>query len=443
LPTSFLQLTGLGVLAVVPNPLLCLPWTPEFQAWLNGIADQDAYGLRACPGGDDHGDSIATATSVAIGDTVQGVLTATDEDFFRIAIPRDDFPLVVFTEGSTDTYGYLLDRNGDVITSNDDSGARLNFRIAQELDAGTYYLRIRGASFLRPTGPYTLIVAEEDGTVGGGDFDLADANAAPGGITYTSGHFYVTDWLDDKVYAYTVAGARAADRDFDLIVSGIASAITYANDRFYVLYWDRHKVYAYDASGARAAAYDFDLDGDNRDSSGGMTYANGRFYVTDWGDDKVYAYDASGARAADHDFDLVTNPSGGIKFARDRFYVVNRWGKKVNAYDASGARAADHDFDLDDDNDGADGITYANGRFYIVNSGPDSFGPDDKVFAYDAAGQASTIAADFVEPPEVVVGDRVESGWLQALKRRAAEEDRKRKIEERRAAGLLERQPGR
>ena len=388
---------------------------------------------------DDHGDSIATATAVAIGDTVQGYLTAGDEDFFRITIPRDDFPLIAFTEGTTDTYGHLLDGNGTAITSNDDSGERLNFRIARELDAGTYYLRIRGV-FLRPTGPYTLVVVEEDQT---DYFDLADANTAPGGITYASGRFYVTDWLGDKVYAYTASGARASDHDFDLIVTGIADAITYANDHFYVLYWDRHKVYAYTASGARASDHDFDLDDDNRESSSGMTYANGRFYVTDYLDDKVYAYDASGARAAAFDFDLATHPSGGIRYARDRFYVANSLAKKVYAYDASGARAADYDFDLDDDNDDANGMTYANDRFYVINSGPDSFGPDDKVYAYDAAGHASMIANGFGKPSEGVVGGRVESGWLQALKQRTAEADRERKVEERRAAGSLEGRLGR
>jgi outer membrane protein assembly factor BamB len=219
-----------------------------------------------------------------------------------------------------------------------------------------------------------------------GDFDLADANAAPGGITYASGRFYVADYLDDKVYAYDASsGARAADHDFDLIVTGIVVAITYANDRFYVLSWLHGKVYAYTASGARAAAYDFDLDDDNsRTFPGGMTYASGRFYVTDWGDGdgKVYAYDASGARAAAYDFDLVTSPSGGMKYARDRFYVVDRFDKKVYAYTASGARAAAYDFDLDDDNYDASGITYANDRFYVVNG---SQFPDDKVYAYDAA----------------------------------------------------------
>ncbi|WP_419164545.1 leishmanolysin-related zinc metalloendopeptidase [Candidatus Palauibacter sp.] len=105
---------------------------------------------------DDHGNSIETATTVAIGDTVPGVLTTEDEDFFEITVPRHRFPLRAFTQGNTDTYGYLLDHDGSEIASDDDSGEGRNFHITRELDAGTYYLRVRG--YFGATGSYSLIV---------------------------------------------------------------------------------------------------------------------------------------------------------------------------------------------------------------------------------------------------------------------------------------------
>ena len=111
---------------------------------------------------DDHGNSIATATPVAIGATVQGVLTEGDEDYFEIPVPTDGFRLSVFTEGDTDTYGTLFDRNGVSLSSDDDSGEAFNFHIIQALDAGTYYLRIAGFSgvFGDATGDYSLVVEE-------------------------------------------------------------------------------------------------------------------------------------------------------------------------------------------------------------------------------------------------------------------------------------------
>ena len=107
---------------------------------------------------DDHGNSIATATPVAIGATVQGVLTEGDEDYFEIPVPTDGFRLGVFTEGDTDTHGTLFDRNGAVLSSDDDSGEFLNFHIVQALDAGTYYLSISGV--FGDTGDYSLVVEE-------------------------------------------------------------------------------------------------------------------------------------------------------------------------------------------------------------------------------------------------------------------------------------------
>ena len=111
-------------------------------------------------GPDDHGNSITTATPVAIGVTVQGVLeTEGDEDYFEIPVPTDGFRLGVFTEGNTtDTYGTLFDQNGVFLSSDDDSGVFINFHIVQALDAGTYYLSISGV--FGDTGDYSLVVEE-------------------------------------------------------------------------------------------------------------------------------------------------------------------------------------------------------------------------------------------------------------------------------------------
>ena len=122
------------------------------------FGDTGDYSLVVEEAAPDHGNSIATATPVAIGATVQGVLTEGDEDYFEIPVPTDGFRLGVFTEGDTDTYGRLFDRNGAVLSSDDDSGEAFNFHIVQVLDAGTYYLSIRG--FFGATGDYSLVVEE-------------------------------------------------------------------------------------------------------------------------------------------------------------------------------------------------------------------------------------------------------------------------------------------
>ena len=67
----------------------------------------------------------------------------------------------------------------------------------------------------------------------------------------------------------------------------------------------------------------------------------------------------------------------GLTFANGKFYVVNRsFEKKVYAYLASGQRVSAADFDLDPDSIGSAGIMYANGKFYVVDW------VDEKVYAY-------------------------------------------------------------
>lgn len=49
-----------------------------------------------------------------------------------------------FSKGDGDPFGYLYSENGDWLTSNDDSGDGMNFRITYELEKGSkYYLRVR------------------------------------------------------------------------------------------------------------------------------------------------------------------------------------------------------------------------------------------------------------------------------------------------------------
>ena len=106
---------------------------------------------------DDHGNTIATATSVSIGDTVPGVLAARDRDFFEFSVPTDGLRLSAYTQGDADTDGVLYDASGSWITHDHSSGEGANFHIIRELDAGTYYLQVTGGG-----GSYVLILEEAE-----------------------------------------------------------------------------------------------------------------------------------------------------------------------------------------------------------------------------------------------------------------------------------------
>ena len=93
----------------------------------------------------DHGDTRDTATTLAVGGSVQGRIDPSDEeDYFKIVL-SSDADLWVYTTGLLDTVGTLYTETGTLLEEGDD-GPFLhtpgNFGIQREVEAGTYYLRV-------------------------------------------------------------------------------------------------------------------------------------------------------------------------------------------------------------------------------------------------------------------------------------------------------------
>jgi hypothetical protein len=133
---------------------------------------------------DDHGNNCDEATSVNANSTSPGALQnwwaeryydrylAYDKDFFRVDLPSVGF-LTVQTTGSTSTHGTLLDAECTEIVQSNDDDENNNFLINEELAAGTYYVGIRGVSYIPnplkygfqklqdDTGPYQFVSSFE------------------------------------------------------------------------------------------------------------------------------------------------------------------------------------------------------------------------------------------------------------------------------------------
>ncbi len=111
-------------------------------------------------GGDDHGNTCGSATSVSVNSAINGSIeTAGDNDYFQVQVPSTG-TLTVYTSGSTDTFGELRHTDCSVVASNDDSDLFSefpNFRISQSVSSGTYYVAVRHFSN-SDTGSYTLNV---------------------------------------------------------------------------------------------------------------------------------------------------------------------------------------------------------------------------------------------------------------------------------------------
>jgi len=164
----------------------------DYQTIINGkcvlkTCETDAYGCPVCESGTelkyfnngfgycadadvvieetslpsgDYGDNISASTTISTSTTALGSIgIAEDSDYFKIIIPSSG-TLTIETTGSTDTYGYLYDSSGAVLSTDDDSGASFNFQIIKTLTAGTYYINVKGV-YATTTGSYSLVSSFE------------------------------------------------------------------------------------------------------------------------------------------------------------------------------------------------------------------------------------------------------------------------------------------
>jgi len=207
---------------------------------------------------DDHGNTTATATLIAANSTTAGSIeTAGDNDYFRIDVPAGGGTLTVYTTGSTDTYGYLLNSAGTTLAYNDDYGS-LNFRISQTVVAGTYYVRVRHYSGTG-TGAYTLVsqfappVADDHGnttatatlvapnsstagtigTAGDNDYFRIDIPAGGGSLTVsTSGSTDTYGYLLDSAGNTLAYNDQGVGNNF-LITRAVTAGTYYVRVRHY------------------------------------------------------------------------------------------------------------------------------------------------------------------------------------------------------------------
>ena len=96
-------------------------------------------------------------TEVSLGSSIADSLPVGAVDQFFIEMSSSG-TLVVYTTGSTDTQGTILDSSGNSLASNDDGGEGLNFRVSTSVSAGTYYIVVDAYG----SGDYTLHVRTND-----------------------------------------------------------------------------------------------------------------------------------------------------------------------------------------------------------------------------------------------------------------------------------------
>jgi hypothetical protein len=176
-------------------------------------------GTGALATNDDFGDSRSSATLIGADSITSGRLDFEgDNDFFRIEVPSSG-RLVIGSEGSTDTYGYLFNESGATIESSDDASiSDINFGIDVRVGAGIYYVRVTGFE-REETGDYQLNAAFTVDPVsltdGSQSFDSIGGSHSFEVISGTS-----WSWSDDASWITTSeANTQSGDQSFSYSVS--------------------------------------------------------------------------------------------------------------------------------------------------------------------------------------------------------------------------------
>ena len=172
----------------------------------NGTGDWSDVSTQAT---NDHGDSRASATAIAVDASVAGRIDpGGDKDYFTITV-SESTDLWVYTTGPTDTRGELTDDIGGGIASNNNRavpGNTLNFSLQAIVSGGTYYIKVDGSRD-STTGPYKLHVraAAPPGNSFENATTVALDTSTPGRTTDGASPNYFTFELEERseVWIYT------------------------------------------------------------------------------------------------------------------------------------------------------------------------------------------------------------------------------------------------
>ena len=333
-------------------------------------------------------DGSQTAANTALlgitvnGTSIPGFLATDDAPQYGVSAATTTAAIVATAEAASATVAYS---DADDMTVDEDNVM---------LIAGANSVTIT-VTDLGKTDTYTLgvnrAVTTQYGWKADSDFDtlkLAD-NKGPRGIWYddATATFYVSDYGDDKVYAYNTDGTRDSGKDID--VSDFPNGIWSDGTTLWVANAGADKLLAYTLSSrAPDSDEDFDtlFDADNKDPRG--VFSDGTtMWVSDDADKKIYAYNMDGTRDEDKDFDTLAAAGNDEPFGLwsdgTTMWVSDRADKKLYAYNMDGTRDATKDFATAAGNAKPRGLWSDGTTLWTTDD------DNDKLFAYNLV-EAST-----------------------------------------------------
>jgi len=174
---------------------------PLFRFLLTALLLIPTAGTAAAAGG---GGSQSATQVIEVGREVSGQIEGSYFRFYRMDAP-DSGTYRIYTTGSVDTVGVLLDQDGNKLAEDDDGGEATNFLIEFELAAGTYYAGVRGFSD-STSGSFTLR-AERIGGGCGSATAIAVGEPVNGYISGRTTYYYRFDIAAPGIYRLWTASS--------------------------------------------------------------------------------------------------------------------------------------------------------------------------------------------------------------------------------------------
>ena len=244
------------------------------------------------------------------------------------------------------------------------------------------------------------------------DFNTLQAagNDYSGGLWSDGTTLWVTDWIDDKIYAYNLSTkARDPNNDFNTLQAAgndYSGGLWSDGTTLWVTDHVDDKIYAYNLSTkARDPDNDFNtLDVAGNDSPSGLWSDGTTLWVADDVDDKIYAYNLSTkARDPDNDFNTLqaarNNDPFGLWSDGTTLWVTDDDDDKLYAYNLS-TKARDYDKDFNTLQAAGNNFPFglwSDGTTLWVTDWI-----DDKIYAYNmpAISTLEEVGESIVQQPE-------------------------------------------
>lgn len=213
---------------------------------------------------------------------------------------------------------------------------------------------------------------------------LDTTNATAQGITTTDNRVYVTDLIDDKIYAYGHNGERYTTEDVSIkAFTGNPIGITATAANIYIVDNNADNVAILDAN-EMVSVGNFQLHPDNQAPTG-IAATTKRLYVVDNEDDKIYAYAHDGTHHSTEDVNLHGHHEPiGITATSTRLYVVDSDTNKIYVYGYDGKLQNREVVELVSENRSPTGIAATLSHLFVVDI------LDQKVYSYPIPGTVRT-----------------------------------------------------